>query len=123
MDARIGQLMRDGGIVHYAFVSGRAQAVEGSLEVVEAALGLRQPFAPAPVIPAARSVAKRILRTYEVTVTPSTVVHVGGWQSGAYTLDIDAHDRSDAIKAARRGWTEDVAIGVPATFRAHLKAN
>jgi len=67
MDARIGQLMRNGAIVHYAYVSGyAAEPVEGTREQVEIALGLRAAPAPAAPVKAAKPAASK---EYNVLIT------------------------------------------------------
>ena len=103
MDPRIGELMREGKTVYYAMIDGRC--VEGSLDRVEVALGMRKPV--------------RTLRVYNVTVTPRFKQYAGSWASGEYTVEVSAYDRAGAIKEARREYNAD-SWDNPATYRASL---
>lgn len=108
MDARIGQLIREGKPVFYATAGGY---FEGSLAQVETKLGLRT-----------KPQAARSLRSYSVTVTPKLEVHVGTWCSGEYTREVMAYNRNDAIKQAREEFSEN-QFGNTATYRAKVAAD
>lgn len=111
--------MREGQIVYYAFVNGYgAPAVEGTLEAVEVALGLRQPpAAPAPVAP---SKAAPELRKY--------IVHVRkkypAWdEKDGFDHEVSATGKADAIKQARRDMDRDCMFTSsegPVYFKARL---
>jgi len=105
MDARIGQLMREGKTVFYAFVASRY--VEGTQEQVEIALGIRK--------------ARRVLRRYTVTVTPKYAAYSGSWSAGEYKSEVVAYDRAEAIKQARQEFNEN-NFSNAATYRARLAA-
>lgn len=117
MDARIGAL--NGG-QFYCFPHGYAAAeFRGSLAEVEASLGLR----PRRVVEAspARRAAKRQIRLYEVTVTPSMVAYAGSSTFGEYKVAIAARDRVEAISKARAERRDaDGRLAVPAKFSARL---
>jgi len=96
MDPRIGQLIRDGRAVHYAFVNGySADPIEGTLEQVEIALGLRRP--------AARP-GKLVRRV--ITLKPY-LVHIEkkypAWDEvGGFDWPIDARNGKEAVQKARK---------------------
>lgn len=117
MDARIGQLIRDGKPIFYAFPRGYGQPpVEGNLAQVEMALGLRAGAKERKTAP-----AKRQLRKYLVTVTPSIVTYSGTHASDEYTLSMWAYSRSEAISKAREQRRENEGrYAVKATFKARL---
>ncbi len=132
LDPRIGTLVRGMETVYYAFVHGyQADPLEGSLEQVEVALGLRQApsaqaaAAPSPV-PARRRPASSgtALREYTVTVTPSMVTYAGGSYTGSatfgeYTVQVLAKSHAQALQKARRERRdEEGRFGVPASFKA-----
>ncbi len=96
MDSRIGQLMRGGEIVHYAFVNGYdADPVEGTLEQVEIALGLRRP--PKRVRKAVRRVAE--LKPYQVHIEKK----YPAWDEvGGFDWHVQAYNAKDAERKARQ---------------------
>lgn len=127
MDARIGQLMRNGAIVHYAFVNGYdSDPVEGTLAEIEVALGLRSPAISKPsAAPAAsRRVVRRPVRQariYLVTVTPRFTLYAGSWASLPYTTEVIADSGRSAIRREREAYNLE-NMGNPASFRARLKS-
>ncbi|MFA6230992.1 MAG: hypothetical protein WC617_12600 [Rhodanobacter sp.] len=132
LDPRIGTLVRGMETVYYAFVHGyQADPLEGSLEQVEVALGLRQApsaqaEAPPSPVPARRRLASSgtALREYTVTVTPSVVTYAGGSYTGSatfgeYTVQVLAKSHAQALQKARRERRdEEGRFGVPASFKA-----
>lgn len=126
MDARIGQVMRNGSIVHYAFVNGyAADPFEGTRDEVEIALGLRAPViskpaaSPAPVQSLNRRPCRQA-RIYLVTVTPRYTLYAGSWASHPYTVEVIADNGRTAIRREREAYNLE-NMGNPATFRARLK--
>ncbi len=117
MDARIGQLMRNGTPLYYAYPQGfNAPPVEGTLAQVEAALEMAIPSAQRKTAP-----AKRPLRCYRVTVSPSITVYSGAHTGDEYTLIVWANSRNEAIRQAREQRRENEGrYAVKATFRARL---
>ena len=115
-DPRIGVLMREGRTVYYAFVRGYGQpATEGSLETVEAALGLRRR-------PPGVAGNHAPVRSYVVTVTPKMLTYGSHGVNGPYDVTVLAKSRAEAIQRARRDrWLEEGRHGVPATYRARLE--
>lgn len=113
MDARIGQLMRNGKIVHYAFLIGFDRpAVEGSQEEIEIALGLRV-ISSKP----ARPVCDK-----------SYIVHIEkkypAWdEKGGFNVPVDAPNAKEAIKRVRKhaadNWISGSTEG-PVYYRARL---
>ena len=110
MDARIGILTRAGRPVFYAFARGYdAPAVEGTLDEVEAALGI------------SKAKPRPSLRDWNVTVTPRTIAYCGTSTLSAYTVTITARTRGEAIKAARQQRNDEEGRYAPrATFTAKL---
>jgi hypothetical protein len=106
MDARIGQVMRAGQIIHYAFANGYdAPPVEGSQEAVEVALGLRIPFS-APVMAASMVPRKATseLHQYIVNVRKK----FPAWdEHGGFDHNVSATSKSTAIKHARADMDKD----------------
>lgn len=130
MDARIGQLMRDGRPVFYAYVNGyNHEPFEGSLEQVEIELGLRlagddelyleDGDSPAPM-PVKASRSSWDVRRYLVTVTPRYAISCGYQDVRQYTVEIEARSRNAAIKEARDEHNEN-HWNNPARYRARLK--
>lgn len=96
LDPRIGQL--NGG-KFYCFPNGYGQPeLIGSREEIEVALGLRRRVAASKPKPS---------RRYLVTVTPVLHYYIGAWQSGEYTVEVDATSRSEAIAIVRRQRNEN----------------
>lgn len=96
MDSRIGQLMRDGQIVHYAFVNGySADPVEGTLEQVEIALGLRRPPKRA------RKPGRRVveLKPYLVHIEKK---YPAWYEVGGFDWSVNAYNAKDAERRARK---------------------
>lgn len=129
LDPRIGTLVRGQETVFYAFVNGyHADPLEGTLEQVEAALGLRPATPGTRVVPtpAPRRCAQpsRDLREYAVTVTPSIVTYSGGAYTGGathgeYTVQVFARSHAKALQKARSDRRdEEGRLAVPASFRA-----
>lgn len=112
MDGRIGTLIRGGKTIFYAFVKGYDHPpVEGSRKKVEQALGLHH------------SGNARPLQNYLVTVTPSMVVYAGTAELGAYSVEVFAKTRREAIRKARDERLENEGrCAVPATYQARLLA-
>lgn len=101
MDPRIGTLNSG---KFYAYANGHhAEPVVGTLRAVEAALGLRK---------------RKLARTYTVTVAPGCIA----WNAAPYSFEVDASDRSAAIKQARDQYEESFGVRSygPATIRAKL---
>ena len=125
MDPRIGILMRAGKEVYYAFVDGYDKPeLQGTLEEVERALGIRDPRA-LPIDAPERAPARTgvaAIRTFIVTVTPKQVVYTGNHVESEHEIEIDARTHAKAISQARQARSsEDGRYGVPAQFRARLK--
>lgn len=132
LDPRIGTLVRGQETVFYAFVNGyHADPLEGTLEQVEVALGLRQaaPVRKAAVTvlsPATRRRAPdaKDLRKYTVTVTPSIVTYAGGSYTGGatygeYTVQLFAKSHAKALQKARSDRRDgEGRLAVPANFKA-----
>ncbi len=124
LDPRIGTLVRGQDTVFYAFVNGyRADPLEGTLEQVEAALGLRQrsAFCAGFSSPVSRCRVPRTLelREYDVTVTPNITTYSGGATFGEYTVRVLAESYAKALQEARRDRRdEEGRLAVPASFKA-----
>ncbi|EMM5100420.1 hypothetical protein ACK249_003767 [Pseudomonas aeruginosa] len=111
LDPRIGALLRNGSPVFYAFHLGNgADPIEGTLQEVEAALGLpsRLPR-PLPVgdnenpqEPAKTLGKLGRIRRYAVTVTPSVTLYSGGLTFGETVEHVDAPNRRDAEQQVRQ---------------------
>lgn len=109
LDPRIGVLIRNGSPVFYAFHLGRsADPKEGTLQEVEAALGLSPRAVSSPnargksEVPAKpRGVAGKN-RRYAVTVTPSVTLYSGSLTFGESVEYVDAISRRDAEKQVRQ---------------------
>lgn len=108
MDPRIGTLVRDGSVVHYAFACGYGSPpVEGTLERVEIALGLRRKPIGKPAV----------LRAYAVTLT---------WQGGGTEeIVVRAMTNAEAVRKAREWKNHEYGRTVscntlPCTYRARL---
>lgn len=115
LDARIGTLCRNGQTVFYAYVGGRYDET-GYVESTDAAAVLDKLTGVKAPAPAAKKVT---YKRYAVTVTPTTKVYCGNWTNGAYTVEVRATDRNDAIKQARREYRDNEGSdAVPAIFRA-----
>jgi hypothetical protein len=120
MDARIGQLMRNGAIVHYVFLSGYdCPAVEGSLEEIESALKLHD-------VPAKHSTPAKPER--QARPSRAYIVHIEkkfpAWdEKGGFDWPVTACDAKDAIKQARKHadecWISGAQEG-PVFYRARL---
>ena len=123
LDARIGML--NGGRF-YCFPNGYgAPEFVGTLEEVEASLGLRappsRPLAPASQAKTRRSSESISLRDYEVTVTPAVVLHAGTWAGTAYVVKVSARNRDEAIRLARAERRDNEGrMAPPATYRARI---
>jgi len=119
MDPRIGQLMKEGRIVFYAFVNGYDKPeVTGTLEEIEYALGLRDEV----VALKEQAKARPAIRTWVVTITPKITTYASGCTFGAYDVEVDARTYNLAIKAAADDRREsEGAHGVPATYTAKAK--
>lgn len=108
MDARIGQLMRSGAIVHYAYVNGYgAEPVEGTLEQVEIALGLRAaPVTPTPIKPVRKAGTKRApaYRDYIVHITKK---YPAWYEVGGFDHRVSATSAKAAISQARKDMARD----------------
>lgn len=117
IDPRIGQLMRNGKVVHYAMVNGYGKPpVEGTQKEVEAALGLH-------VAPVVKPAANKVARSYTITVTPKTDYWVGTTKMGQYEVEVCGLTAADAIKISRQTRRdEEGRFAVPATFTAKLSA-
>lgn len=123
LDARIGQVMRNGSIVHYAFVNGYdADPIEGTRDEVEIALGLRGRSISKPAMPACTINRRpgRLTRIYLVTVTPRYTLYAGSWANHPYTVEVIADGRRAAIRREREAYNLE-NMGNPAAFRARLK--
>jgi len=110
LDPRVGVLMRNGAPVFYAYHQGHgADPIEGTLQEVEAALGLPHrlhqpllvddneiPQAPKPLGELGR------LRRYAVTVTPSVTLYSGSLTFGETVEHVDALNRRDAEQQVRQ---------------------
>lgn len=130
LDPRIGTLVRGQETVFYAFVNGyHADPLEGTLEQVETALGLRRQASPAIRVvpspaPRRRAPTSRVLREYTVTVTPSIVTYAGGSYTGGatygeYTVQVFARSHAKALQKARSDRRdEEGRLAVPASFKA-----
>ena len=111
LDPRIGVLMRNGAPVLYAFHRGNgADPIEGTLQEVEAALGL-PPRLPLPLLvddnenpqaPAKPLGKLGRIRRYAVTVTPSVTLYSGSLTFGETVEHVDALNRRDAEKQVRQ---------------------
>lgn len=94
LDPRIGQLMRNGKIVHYAFVNGYDKPeFAGTLEEVEVALGLRKPAV------SRKAKASQEDRDYLVHIEKK----YPAWnEKGGFDLEVKAQNAKEAVKLARR---------------------
>lgn len=142
MEPRIG-VMASGK--HYAYLHGYDQEpVVGTRESLEQLL--QEPSHPEPSEPeqapsqateahpeladpkAAASAkrgqaARRVLKTYVVSVEPTVVAYAGSWCGGAYELEVMATSRDEALKQARDQRRKNEGRLAPsARYTARLKA-
>lgn len=108
IDPRIGMLIRNGVEVFYAYHEDYDRPpVEGSLQQVESALGLR-PVQPKSAIDDQRAAAgphrKKTVsaRTYAVTIKPSVTLYSGSTTIGDSIELVDAHTRREAVTIVRK---------------------
>jgi hypothetical protein len=96
MDARIGQLTRNGNAVFYAFIGNSREYVEGTLEQVEAALEGKE-------IPVASKAAEK--KVYNVRLS----FQFPAWDEvdGILYSNIEADSKKDAIDTVRRMASND----------------
>ena len=118
MDARIGQVVREGKTIFYAFIGGRELS-----NLVESADAADIETALQGKAPAAKAVAKKpsTYHNYAVTVTPKYEFSVGMFRSGSYQVEIAAKTREEAVKEARRRYKENSSFpGDTATYTAKM---
>lgn len=108
LDPRIG-VLNSGKF--YCFPKGNGQPeFIGTREEVETILGIR---------PAVAKSAK--IRRYKVTVTPKIATYAGSWRGEEYSVEVDAHNNSEAItKVRQQRNAEEGRYGVRATYRAQV---
>jgi hypothetical protein len=90
--------MREGRTVYYAYINGRDDQHyrEGSVSELTDLLEGRQPKIHRQ--PVARCARRRVLHTYEVTIT----VKYPACDDPGTKLEIDAYSAKEAIKSARK---------------------
>lgn len=109
LDPRIGVLIRNGSPVFYAFHLGNsADPKEGTLQEVEAALGLSPRVLSSANareksgVPAKPRGEAGKNRRYAVTVTPSVTLYSGSLTFGETVEHVDAPNRRDAEQQVRQ---------------------
>lgn len=102
MDARIGVLMREGKEVFYKTEGGYA---EGSIEAVEASLGIRTSLPVEEAVEARIKAPSKVYKEYDVHLT----FQYPAWDEvdGIWYKDISAQSKKDAIKQVRRMAADD----------------
>lgn len=108
-DPRIGMIIRGGAPIFYAYHQGyTADPIEGTLDAVEAALGIsyghraESPAAPRAVSQSRTSIASARLRRYAVAVSPLITVYSGNQTLGESVEYVFALNRRDAEKQVRQ---------------------
>lgn len=102
MDARIGVLMREGKEVFYKSEGGY---IEGSLEAVEVALGIRASLPVEEVVSSSVKAPNKGYKEYDVLLT----FKYPAWDevNGIVYKDIIAGSKRDAIERVRRMASDD----------------
>lgn len=95
MDARIGKLIRQGKEVFYITEGGY---MEGSVQQLEDRLSGASAVVSKP---------KKTFKTFSVTITPKYQSYGSGWSSEEYNMEVVAYDRNDALKQARKQYSDN----------------
>ncbi|HGM8087199.1 TPA: hypothetical protein ACKP9S_003570 [Pseudomonas aeruginosa] len=108
IDPRIGILIRNGVEVFYAYHEGYDRPpVEGSLQQVETALGIRSAQPEISIddqcaVSDPQSKKSLSARTYAVTIKPSVTLYSGSATIGDSVELVDAHTRQEAATIVRK---------------------
>lgn len=108
IDPRIGMLIRNGVEVFYGYHEGYDRPpVEGSLQQVETALGIRSAQPEISIddqwaVSDPHSIKSLSARTYAVTIKPSVTLYSGSTTIGDSVELVDAHTRREAVTIVRK---------------------